>query len=321
MALTLAACSSSDDDGHSDSVVMPVTLTIPASDDPVTTRVGDPGTYEHFELPRYAYVYIICPTPEGTDQVVRATWSLDATKWTKTVYNGQLSTSGDSIYQYTGDLHVYLPINRGATGRVYAALSVVPLSGLPLSSDGNSSTETEADVLNYQYELNEQTRASLGNVYSTPYNYRPDGTTYYGMMTDLNSLTPHLDLVLYHVAAKLDMSWNVSSATATSAITKMELELPDAEKSYIFRPLETVPTTTYKQSVTINTGNQWYGRSSFYIVPMTGSGSAAATYSFSATATTADGTSHSSTAYVGTINKEQPFLPWMRGTMTVRSEE
>lgn len=314
-AILFAACSTEDADKTADFIAMPITLAIPATDMPVETRAGDPGTYEKFELPKYGYIYIVCKDDNDNDVVVGSTPTLEAGNWKKEKYDGTFAESGDSIYRYTGDIRVYLPINRQPTGKVYAAVSTVPLNGLPTGNGGAISGATESAVTNYAYELTDDVRDELQNIYSTPYNYHPDGTNYYGTMNNFNSITPSLNIVLYHVASKLDVLWNVSkSQQSTVAIKSMTLSLPDATESYIFKPLETVPTTTRDYHLEITVGNQWYGRDYRYVVPMTGDDN---TYSFTTTITTTGGNTRTSTFNAGTINKNSAFTPWMRGTIEV----
>lgn len=314
--LLFVSCSTSDDVEDDNTVHMPVTLIIPASDQPPTTRVGDPGTYEQFKLPQYAYIYIICKSLAGEDVVVRSTPQLDGS-WTKTQYTGAMAANGDSVYQYNGNIEVRLPVGRTATGKVYVALSTVPLSGLPTGNEGFLTTgETEETVRNYQFTLNDETRAELANIYSTPYNYRPDGVTYYGTMNDINTLTPSIEIVLYHVAAKLDLLWNVDeSIQQTTAISKIKLSLPNASSCYIFRPLDNLQTSYASDSILTTKGTQWYGRDYKYIIPVA---STDGTYSFDAELTTTNG-ERNTTVSAGTINRSQPFTPWMRGNITVRN--
>lgn len=313
----MVSCSSSDDAGSAAStVVMPVSLSIPSSDGPVT-RVGDPGSYEKFKLPKYAYIYIVCMNGDGDSVIVSSTPTLDDTKWRKELYNGNLSTSGDSIYRYTGSLHVIMPTGRAASGKTYVALSTVPLIGLPTATDGYTvDAHAQQTVENYKFAVNNDVRDELANIYSTPYNYYPDGSTYYGTLNDLNTLTPSLDIVLYHVASKLDILWNVDKDVQdTVTIDSMNLSLPDAAESYIFRPLDTAPTTTHTESLNITVGNQWYGRDYLYVIPMTGADD---TYNFQTTIKLKNGKTRRETISAGTIIKRQPFTSWMRGSITVK---
>lgn len=320
LAGILTACSSDDNGGTTEAstIVMPVTLSIPVSDGPVT-RVGDPGTYEKFKLPRYAYIYIATRNGDGDSVIVSSTPTLDESSWQKEHYDGPLRTADDSIFRYTGSITVTMPTGRAATGYVFVALSTVPLPGLPAGTNGYVvDPQAGSTIQNYKFSLTDDVRSELANIYSTPYNYRPDGTSYYGRLTELNTPTPSLNIILYHIAAKLDLQWNVSpSLQQSTAIDSMSLSLPDASESYIFRPLETAPTTTYSDNITITPGNQYYGRDYRYVVPMTGDNDS---YTFGARIKLHDGSTRTSNINAGIINKREPFTPWIRGSIMVNEE-
>lgn len=313
----LSACSSDDatTDDHTNEVAMPVFLSIPASD-VVPTRAGDPGAPDTLKLPTKAYIYIVCKdATTGKDIVVHTFFNLNEGSWEKT----HLS-NGDSAYQYKGDIHIYLPINRGPVGKIYAALSTVDLPGLPTNDRGRSN-DTEETVQNYKYHITDDVNKELVNIYSTPYNNRPDGSNYYGTVEKFNEPAIALqNLVLYHIASRLDLQWNVDqSIQSTTAIKTLTLSLPTADSSYIFKPKETVPSETLKRTERIITtvGTQWYGRQYTYVIPMTDSNSA---YTFGATATMTDGSTRTNNNITteDVINKSEPFAPWMRGFITVR---
>lgn len=314
LSVFIVSCSKDDSTGDvAETVSMPVTLTIPVTDGAVT-RAGDPGTYEQFKLPQYAYIYIICKDEDGNDVVVRSTPTL-TDNWVKTVLNGN-----DSIYQYNGRIRVSLPVRRGSVGKVYAALSSVPLEGLPTGNESfNTSGETEETVRDYKYRITDEVNDELGNIYSTPYNYRPDGTNYYGTVNNFDDLTPSLNIVLYHVATKLDLTWNVDpSIQDTVAISSMTLSLPTASSAYIFRPLETKQENdlTRTISIPINRGNQWYGRDYEYITPILDESN---TYPFDLTVKTVQGTTRKSPERSYPFNNNsQPFTPWIRAMITIK---
>lgn len=311
LATVSVSCSNDDDATRRNVVTMPVHLVIPATDVTEETRAGDPpGETEVFKLPKYAYVYIVCQDIETQSNVVVHTmFNLDEKQWRKTQIN-----NNDSVYQYNGSIHVYLPINRGPVGNVYAALSTVELPGLPRTDTGENISESETDVQNYKYKINDNVNAELANIYSTPYNYTI-GNTYYATIDSLNSLTPHLDLVLYHVAARLDLQWNVDeSIQSSTAIQSIALSLPSADSCYIFKPLETESTKTRQETITTDVGNQWYGRQYIYVIPMR---DASGQYAFDATVTLTNNTTREASIKTGVINTNQPFTPWMRGFITV----
>ena len=257
-ALTLLA-SCSDDDAPRDTVQMPVTLIIPA--EALETRTpGDPGTYEKFNNPQYLYLYVVF----NGNQVTAIERPLTE-GWTKTV----LSEGGDSIYRYNGSIHVHLINNAIYTsGNVYAAVSYTPLT---LSS---TNPTQESAVKNITFTLTDDNIRYLQDIYSSPYNLKEtvnNNVQYYGAIKDLNSAVPHVDLILYHVAAKVDLIWNVADEKQSDIRLTDEIIVNGLSRTgYLFRPRENdVPSNdkTYTHSISINPGNQWDGRAYFYAIP------------------------------------------------------
>ncbi len=202
-------------------VTFPISFCLPASEvygagAPSLRAFGDPGTTEQFALPQYLYIFIVkyVGSGEKTDPANWKVWQvLDKTpsagEWEKKRYTGAYANVGDSIFQYTEE--IILLLNGGSfDGRVYAVASAVPLT-LPTLTEG---TSTLADVLGMQFrfdgsaEYDTNVRNNLQNIYSTPYNYTGNGANYYGSFFATQNV-PHLDLLLYHVAAKVDLMWNV----------------------------------------------------------------------------------------------------------------
>src|SRR3712207_223140 len=115
-------CSSHDDEGLQ-TVDMPVRIAIPTGN-MVMRAYGDPGTYETFQLPRYIYLFLVTThTHNGvTTKTVQRPLShtLSADKWEKKLgAQTAFQVAGtDSLYVYTGDIHVMFP--QGPTsGGVY----------------------------------------------------------------------------------------------------------------------------------------------------------------------------------------------------------
>lgn len=327
-ALTLTSCSTSDSPSDDEHLVrMPVNLAIPANDASLTagtagakaTRAeGDPGTYEKFHLPSHLYIYLINTsisgasskvlTPEGMDP--NNGYPLDPKKWTKTTTQ---DNNRDSIYTYTDQIRIIIPEDR-SKGVVYAAMSTVPI------------TVTGADdpttVANATFTLGSDAKdksEALKNLYSSPYNNTVNGT-YYGTVSDYNSNSPYINMVLYHVASKLDLQWNVD-AKVQSTVKLSQIELTGLSSGgKLFKPLEntsasTASTPTYTETFTLDAGSQWYGRKATYVIPVADSDGK---YTF--TMTLSNGTSSKrNTITAGTINKDQPFTPWMLGTINVKA--
>ena len=270
--LLLAACHSYDDEERQDKRVrMPVYLSIPAGDIGSQTRTpGDPGNYEHFKLPQYLWLYMIEDYGANTNVVAMETAKvLDAAGWTKE----KLGT--DSVYTYSAGLSVELSTSRSGTARIYAMLSTYGLSNVTTITKNSS---TEDDVLAITFDLPTPPSGSnygeiVRNIYSSPYNLKRTDAAYYGTVQNYKASgeSPYVEnFILYHVAAKLDVIWNVAE-NKQSTVYLNQLDVTDLKKTgcLAFKPMEnnTVPASTYSENFTIDVGAQWYGRHSFYIIP------------------------------------------------------
>lgn len=323
--LSLTSCSTSDSPSDDDRLVrMPIVLAIPANDASLTagtagakaTRAeGDPGTYEKFQLPSHLYIYLIntsisgAPskvlTPEGMD--LNNGYTLDPKKWTKTTTQ---DNNKDSIYTYTDQIRIIIPEDR-KEGVVYAAMSSVPITV----------NYTGTDLANATFTLGTEAKGkeseALKNLYSSPYN-NPVNGTYYGTVSDYNSNSPYINMVLYHVASKLDLQWNVdASVQSTVKLSKIELTgLSSGGK--LFKPLENTSssTSTYTETFTLDAGSQWYGRQATYVIPVETDGS----YQFPMTLTNSVSTKTTdATATVTPSTSNNVFAPWMVGTVKIKT--
>ena len=205
-----------------------------------TRTPGDPGTYEQFHLPQYIYLFLCNESTNGTESVIYQKIKIPnnelTSSWKKTV------SPTDSIYTYKGNVSINLPLNR-SKGKIYAAASYKPLHTDNASSsmqedeesnhlsfncdrpskfgDPNYSREyinesktytddtygTEDAVKNIIFS-NITLRNNMQDVYSTPYNKMVNGV-YYGTITDYDSNVPNINIVLYHVATKVDVQWSI----------------------------------------------------------------------------------------------------------------
>ena len=240
-----------------------------------TTRApGDPGTYEQFHLPRYIYLFLCNESTNGTKSVIYQKIEIPtdnelASAWEKTVWGN------DSIYTYKGTVSINLPLNR-SKGKIYAAASYKPLhttnasSSMPEDGKSNhlsfncdrpstfgdskypreyineSKTYTDAtygteDAVKNIIFSNITLRNNMQDVYSTPYNKTDDKGVYYGTITDYASNVPNINIVLYHVATKVDVQWSIDEdyqGTADWAVPTVK------SKSNPGDPLDSYPATT-----------------------------------------------------------------------------
>ena len=205
----------------------------------ITRTPGDPGTYEQFHLPRYIYLFLCNESTNGTKSVIYQKIEIPdnelTSSWEKTV------SGTDSIYTYKGNVSINLPLNR-SKGKIYAAASYKPLHTTNASSsmpeDGKSNhlsfnceRPSEFGDSNPREYINESKtytddtygtedavkniifsnitlRNYMQDVYSTPYNKMENGV-YYGTITDYASNVPNINIVLYHVATKVDVQWSI----------------------------------------------------------------------------------------------------------------
>ena len=240
-----------------------------------TTRApGDPGTYEQFHLPRYIYLFLCNESTNGTKSVIYQKIEIPdnelASAWEKTVWGN------DSIYTYKGNVSINLPLNR-SNGKIYAAASYIPLHTTNVSSsympEDNKSNHLSFNCVrpskfgdpNYPREyINESTTYTDGNygteeavkniifsnitlrnnmqdVYSTPYNKTDNKGDYYGTITDYASNVPNINIVLYHVATKVDVQWSIDEHYQGTA----DWDVPTVKsKNNAGDPLDSWPAST-----------------------------------------------------------------------------
>ena len=257
MAVVLAAAfvtSCSDDDSLAsrglETVEMPISISIPAegfvnptdvgigNEEPastlaVTRALGDPGEAETFALPKYLYIYLVSTSSSNSTQVIFKKQEVKSEDW-------KLSTSGDNtnghfsakdgLYVYQGHLSINLPLNR-KEGRVYVVASNLDLDDSGSAnpkyklvtdvSSWSSSKEVEDGVtFTNQADL----RNNMQNLYSSPYNLKNKDDKYYGTIKDYASNVPHIDMVLYHVATKVDLQWTIDEQFQGTKAWKQEVK-------------------------------------------------------------------------------------------------
>ena len=231
--------SCSDDDSLAsrglETVEMPISISIPAegfvnptdvgigNDEPastlaVTRALGDPGPAETFVLPQYLYIYLVTTTTSGTTQVIFKKQEVNPEDWKLSTSGGNTNehfSAKDGLYVYQGHLSINLPLNR-KEGRVYVVASYLDLDDSGTSSPNYklvtdvSSLKSHTDVEDKVTFTNQSSlRSNMQNLYSSPYNLKNKDDKYYGTIKDYASNVPHIDMVLYHVATKVDLQWTI----------------------------------------------------------------------------------------------------------------
>ena len=326
MGLFFSSCSSDTDTADGGRMIsMPIVLAIPANNADLTTGTtgakatraeGDPGTYEKFQLPTHLYIYLINTSideketkvipPEGMDKDNGYTLKTD--KWTKTTTQ---DNNKDSIYTYNDQIRIIIPENR-KTGVVYAAMSTVPITVTYIGTNVADATFTLGDAVSNKSE-------ALKNLYSSPYNLN-NSNGYYGTVSDYRSNSPYINMVLYHVASKLDVQWNVD-AKVQSSVKLSQITLTGLSGGgKLFKPLENTASslstsTKYSEAFTLDAGSQWYGRHATYVIPMKQTDG---TYQFPMTLTNSvSNTDKTTTATAKPSATATVFVPWIYGTVKV----
>lgn len=196
----------------------PSTLLAAYQHDEVDTRgAGDPGTAETFVLPRYLYIYLVSVSQSNVTRVYYKKVEMESSEWKLASSAGNVNdhfSDKDGLYVYQGHIAINLPIDR-KEGRVYAVASNIDLDDSGADNKYKLVTEVSSwtsdnDVVEKVTFTNQSAlRDSLQNIYSSPYNLQNAEGGYYGTVKDYNTNVPHIDMVLYHVATKVDLQWTI----------------------------------------------------------------------------------------------------------------
>lgn len=323
-------------------VSMPISVCLSADDvmsarnaAPIRRAIGDPGTTERFLFPHYLYIIIMRQDPGEPTwtlwQAVKRT--LTDEDWTPGRYEeGPLSYIGDSIYRYDDQINLLLTngtlIGRQEfVGRVFAVASAVPLFDQELNSIANMD-----QALGLTFSTSAETiQNNLQHIYSTPYNYEVGGK-YYGEFSSVNEKVPQLNLLLYHVAAKVDINWSVAESLRINKdnpseairLTYMQARNLFNGNAYCFKPMENTLdemwTSGYSREI-ITAGNEglwWEGRYYFYTIPYTIEQTGERYFPLQMVLKTNGSTS---AGYRPTlkmkVDTSSPFVPWMRANFRI----
>lgn len=332
----IMGCASSDDEQSTKMQEMPIVISLPAeqfvnphdfeasaggeadarSRSISGTRAntpGDPGTYEKFSLPTYLYIFLYVQETESQKVITYKHLSISTSSWTKKIYGS------DSIYQYSGSIPFDIPATRKAI-RVYAAAwnRQLTLKNGSTTISKSDDINSENEIKNITFDLSNNNLsediANLNNLYSSPCNYEVNGK-YYGEMEDPESAQPNIDLMLYHVAAKLDLKWNVESNKQSGVkISYVGAENIKTKGCYLFKPMEN-DNSNANGSIGISdieVGSQWLGRKSFYIIPYKSDSTYPVSFKMRCNDKTTGTTITQEITPVSTI-----FTPWIRGNIKV----
>ena len=281
--LLFAACSADNDDAKGgQEITLNIPIDIYSANASMQSRVGqgDPGNDVVFKAPLYLYIYAYISENGGSSyelltQTFTCTDDETSSTWTKQYENTE---------QECWRKNVRVTFRLGTTfnnvlgkSRVYAIASRTDLSGvLPTNvSSYPTMTALEGMTLN----LDGFTSDQLKDIYSTPANDRstPVASSDNGVIVANNDVLTCSTVKLYHVAAKVDFTWEVpASLRSTVEIAKIACSgLPTTCK--VFEPTNN-PTGTATSTVIgsaettpapaniINDGNKWIGRAYAYML-------------------------------------------------------
>ena len=258
---------------------------------PIMRAFGDPGITETFDFPQYAYIYLVWSedgTVEKTHVETFPRIDLDDNLWVRDENTLEYSVPGDPVYVYTQKIFKLLDTKVRTWGRLYVAVSKEDIAPYVKGSDPKKTSPTsETDVQNLVFDNNTTAiQGCLQDIYSTPYNYNIGGK-YYGEIVNFaynesagtGSNVAYANLLLYHVASKVDVMWNVK----TDLRDDMKLTYLEAEHLYngaclLFKPNQNeVSATKFTGGYSTvlvkatdtqpNIGTQWNGRAYFYTIP------------------------------------------------------
>ena len=313
-----------------DSTALEMTICLPIQErvTPLQNRApGDPGVAEQFELPKYAYFFVLKEL-EGGEWFLwkKEEHVLEASGWQRRRLRANDPTS-DSIYVYNERIRFIL-MGTDQIGHVYGICSNKKLE---FSQEMENMSSME-DVLNWKFNTApDSIQENLANIYSTPYNYNKNGN-YYCAFDCTKGHLAHIDLMMYHVASKVDIKWNVEDSVRidkTDRTKSVRLTYMDAVNlyngmAYCFKPMENVVSANLSSGHTIHMLNNdeglwWEGRNYFYTIPYTVSNSSTPGSYYPlqmVLQTNNSGDDYKPTIQLG-IDATSPFVPWLRANFNL----
>lgn len=239
--------------------------------------MGDPGKAEIFQVPHYLYLFVMKEVGNAWQIWRMEERVLEDEDWVAARYGGELMNKKDNIYLYKEPIHFILK-NETPQGRVYAVCSRCKLT----FNKSMANISGMDDLLKWQFNT-DTIQESLQDIYTTPYNYNRNGR-YYCSFDCSSGASATVDLLLYHVAAKVDIKWNVVDSmriNKTDASKAVRLTYMEARRlfngwAYCFQPMRNTVTSlpTEGQNIKIiadakDEGQWWEGRAYFYTIPYT----------------------------------------------------
>ena len=314
------------------SMSLPVTISLPMENTYaqrlIRRSIGDPGKDERFARPKHVYFFVLKYDGENWSVWHKEHREPADEDWTPKRYSGSLSTSGDSIYEYNRPINLLLS-NEKFEGQVFVIASAKELEfNTPFAS-----ITTADQVRNLQFNVAEpNTNANLQDIYSSPYNYEVNGS-YYGSFSSIYQKVPHVNLMLYHVAAKVDIKWSVAESLRINKdhpenairLTYMKAKNLFNGYAYCFKPMKNeraaiLATGDVVSIITpLDEGLWWEGRAYFYTIPYTVTDNPSYFPLQMEMSTNGSSDKYRPTLNMQ-VNTSSPFVPWMRAMFNINTK-
>lgn len=263
LLLCLASCQTMSDERET--VEMPTVIYVQADDQILTRTPGDPGQSAALPLPVKLYLFISSPD----EQIYYRKIDLDINGWTLDTYISNTT----ALYKRSMSLKIPTSTGISSIGRAFAILSIQELPQFASYVDDDFCTLTLDQVKSLQFDV-----ALSGN---ETVNLRD----VYGGCNQIDNylISPSTNIVCTHIAAKVDVRWNLRDVLITnSAATVKNFSLNQLpQKGYYFNdvladgntkvgrtlnvPANTVIYATGSASTSLSPANSIYGRQDFYV--------------------------------------------------------
>ena len=317
-------------------IMLPAENLYESSHAPSWRVLGDPGQAEQFAKPTYLYAFVVFDLADNSKRIEPLISTMIGSNWEEIKTYSTETALSSWYYRYKGGFHITTPdVNSRTAARIYAAVSNTELDLKFCDEDDESTIKSlsanlsaltrESEILSITFSASsEAVQKNLNNIYSSPYNYQigPDKSQYYyGTVINIKNKVPSASLVLYHVASKVDIMWNVptdqQSAVRVVGVQAKNLYKGDCK---LFRPTENIVASAYTSDVTFDlagnsVGTWWSGRNYFYTIPYHYNNQFPLQVDFTLqnVSPEAENICH----LVAKKTMPAVFAPWMRGMLTV----
>lgn len=217
----------------------------------LTRAISDPGLDDDFEKPEYIYAFFCYDSKIKSITEIKVGDNIATNpndKWSDRNVNNEIEYQTPLTFVAENPEDI-------STARVYIMASNTAYThGLVVNGD-------ESSILTKKYDIpsgtQDESQAFLRDLYSTPWEGTEHAATFVGKLED-----PYHDVVLYHVAAKVDLKWDSEAKLSGSVSVNNVL----GTNLSIFQPTtNTWAAGSYSVSTPITSGMKYIGRKSYYL--------------------------------------------------------